>query len=183
MAPPSKRKRLWVDRSFQLRLLGRMGLYLLLYLLIVWHVGFALGVMLRFSLNDLPQGIGALYRDYFARQQPVLFALVLITPPLLYDLLKFSHRIAGPLYRCRHVLQEMALGKPVRAFTPRKHDLLGELFQSFNQFIKEWNARVDPCGIVRRDEASPAEKDPEVLPPQGGHAAEESLLAAAEPRD
>jgi hypothetical protein len=94
-------------------------------------------------LNDVGQGVGNLYLDFLGRQKPLLITLVLVTPILLYDLLKFSHRIAGPLYRCRHVMEEMANGKSVPAFQPRKHDLMRELFQAFNALIAEWNARAN----------------------------------------
>jgi hypothetical protein len=39
-------------------------------------------------------------------------------------------------------MQEMAEGKPVPEFTPRRHDLMPELFEAFNCLIREWNARA-----------------------------------------
>jgi hypothetical protein len=40
-------------------------------------------------------------------------------------------------------MEEMASGKPVPEFVPRKHDLMRELFQAFNALIKEWNNRLN----------------------------------------
>jgi hypothetical protein len=37
---------------------------------------------------------------------------------------------------------EMASGKTVAPFEPRKRDFMGELFQAFNALITAWNARV-----------------------------------------
>jgi len=142
MKPKHGRARLWIDPAFQFRLLFRIGLYFLLYTVVVWHVGFLLQLANAILRSGVGQGFGRLYLDYVEQQKPLLFALVLILPILLRDLLKFSHRIAGPLYRCRKMMQEMASGKPVPEFQPRKHDQMRELFAAFNALIKEWNARV-----------------------------------------
>ena len=81
------------------------------------------------------------YAD-IVRERSLLLTLILLTPVLMYDMLKFSHRIAGPLFRCRRVMLEMAEGKPVPEFKPRKRDLMRELFAAFNTLIVAWNARV-----------------------------------------
>jgi hypothetical protein len=141
MRPAYKRTRLWVDPPFQARLLVRMLFYLTLYTAVIWHIGFTFEAMRHVITTGPDKGISALYRDYFWQQGPLLYGFVLLVPVLLYNLLKFSHRIAGPLYRCRNVMQEMAAGKAVHEFTPRKHDLMRELFAAFNVLIRAWNSR------------------------------------------
>ena len=145
MKPKYKRTRLWVDPAFQSRLLLRMTLYLLLYIVVVVHIGFLFNAMTVVAANGV-NGIDVLYLDYLYQQKPLLITLVLTAPMMLYNLLKFSHRVAGPLFRCRKVMEEMAGGHAVPAFTPRKHDLMRELFQAFNALITVWNARVGPQG-------------------------------------
>src|SRR5262249_36110159 len=122
MAPKYKRTRLWVDPPFQFRLLARTLVYLLIYSAIVWHIGFFVELVGTIAATGLRDGIGALYVEYFFKERSLLIGLVLIAPVFLYDLLKFSHRVAGPLYRCRNVMQEMADGKPVAEFKPREND-------------------------------------------------------------
>jgi hypothetical protein len=137
-----KRTRLIVDRPVQFRLLGRLGAYLLIYTVTLLHVGFAIEVFEKVVMaNDGPLVVD-LYADYLVRQRALLIGMVLIMPVLLYDLLKFSHRIVGPLFRCRRWMLEMAEGKTVREFIPRKHDLMTELFEAFNVLIKSCNARA-----------------------------------------
>jgi hypothetical protein len=165
-----KRKRLWVD-SFQTFLLFRMGLYLLLYAAIVWHIGFVFNVVASLRANGLHAGFGGLYLEYLAALKPLLYAFLLTAPLLLFDMLKFSNRLAGPLYRCRKVMDEMAAGKPVAEFEPRKHDFMGELFRAFNGLIRAWNARTTAGtnGHPREtnETATPAEEkgpDPRTTP-------------------
>jgi hypothetical protein len=144
MAKKHKRKRLLVDSAFQFRLLTRMVCYLLLWIIIVFHVSFLFQLGAKAAAGEgLGSGAMGLYEDYLYQQKPVFISLILITPLFLHDLLKFSHRLAGPLYRCRQLMREMAAGKSVPPFKPRKQDLMPELFQSFNALISAWNARID----------------------------------------
>jgi hypothetical protein len=119
-----------------------MGLYLLFYVAFVWHVGFVFHAMREAATNGLSKGLGSLYVEFLQHQSSLLLALVLILPPILYDLLKFSNRIAGPLYRCRNVMRQIADGESVPEFEPRKGDQFREFFQTFNALIKVWNARL-----------------------------------------
>jgi hypothetical protein len=152
MAKHHQRKRLWIDPPFQSRLLLRIGISLALYALLIGHIGFYFSVLNRVLSTGLHTDTLTAYQDYFRQQWPLLFAFVLFTPALLYDLLRFSHRLAGPLYRCRVLMAEMARGKAVPEFKPRKKDLVHELELAFNALIREWNSRL---------EASTAAKDGE----------------------
>src|SRR5262249_19320403 len=136
-----QRKRLWVDPPFQARLLVRMTTYLALFSVVVWHLSF-----LFETLRELGTGkhvtFVELYLGFIQRQMPLLVAFLLLTPPLLYNLLKFSHRIAGPLFRCRRMMREMAAGEVVPEFKPRQGDLMNELIEAFNELIRVNNARA-----------------------------------------
>jgi hypothetical protein len=121
-----------------------MGSYLLLSILVVLHVGFFLEAIRDLATNGPIKNFGALYADYLSHQAPLLFALALMMPPLLYNLLRFSHRVAGPLFRCCRMMQEMAAGQVVPEFKPRQNDLMGEFFAAFNELIRTHNARAMP---------------------------------------
>jgi hypothetical protein len=142
MAEKIRRGRLWVNTPFQGRLLLRLLCYFLLYFFIVFHLSFFYQVMRGLVINGTGQATGYSYGEYLWIQVPFLVCFVAVAPVFLYDLVKFSHRVAGPLHRCRNVMQEMADGKPVPEFKPRKDDLMPEFFQTFNALIKRCNAQV-----------------------------------------
>jgi hypothetical protein len=143
MAPKYERKRLWINGAFQSRLLLRLVGYLLLFVVVVWHTSFVFELLPGLiDGNNLRNGIGGLYLECLGRQTPFLLALLLILPAALYDLLKFSHRIAGPLYRCQKVMEAMTAGQTVPEFAPRDGDHMPEFFRAFNALIVQWNARV-----------------------------------------
>jgi hypothetical protein len=142
MPPPFKRTRIWVDAPFQFRLLVRLVAYFVLYMFVVFHLGFLWEVVQALGTNGPTPISVQLYGDFLRKQLPMLVGFFVVAPAFLYDLVKFSHRVAGPLFRCRNLMQEMAAGKPVPEFTPRKHDLMKELLEAFSALIRTWNTRV-----------------------------------------
>ena len=137
-----KRTRIWIDPRLQWKLLLRFILYMAVYTLTLLHIGFAFKVCQTILWRGADTPVAQLYVDYLAQNEAILVAVAIILPLLIYDLVKFSNRIAGPLYRCRKVMLEMIDGKPVPEFVPRRRDLLGEFFGTFNQLIIAWNERV-----------------------------------------
>lgn len=140
--PKYQRKRLLVDRSFQLRLLLRLLAYAVLCTLITFHASFMVYVFTILLQDGPSQGVVSAYVDFLYRQQGLFWTLVMLAPMVLYDLLKFSNRIAGPLYRCRRVMREMAAGSAVPVFKPREHDLMADFFKDFNALIGVWNEQL-----------------------------------------
>ncbi len=146
MRPKKNRTRLWVNPDFQFRLLTRITFYFVLWTFVVFHTNFIFLVIANVAANGPHQRLADHYLEFLSQQKALLVTLALVTPIILYDLLKFSHRIAGPLHRCQQVMQDMAAGKPVPEFKPRKRDLMGDLFQAFNGLIQEWNRRLSTPG-------------------------------------
>jgi hypothetical protein len=142
MGQKYKRKRLWIDPPFQGRLLSRLCLYAFLYFFILYHAGFFLELAFPPQGVELPRSsFGSLYAAYAGRHVATLVCFALTLPAILYDMLELSHRVAGPLFRCRRFIEDMAAGKTVTEFQPRKNDLMRDFFNSFNKLIKVWNAR------------------------------------------
>ena len=65
MGPAERRSRLWIDPPFQGRLLLRMAASLLVFTLVLWHVGFFFEVLRQVAVSTSArgQGLGALYVD------------------------------------------------------------------------------------------------------------------------
>jgi hypothetical protein len=137
-----KRTRLLVDPAFQYRLLFRVVLYGLLWTVVAFHFSFVFYVIGTVFQNGPRHSFIDTYLEFFSHEKALLVTLVLVAPLILFDLSKFSNRIAGPLYRCRKVMRAMAAGKSVPAFQPREKDLMKDLFDDFNALIREWNDRL-----------------------------------------
>jgi hypothetical protein len=133
-----KRTRLWIDPPLQLGLLLRLGLHLVISAVVLLHFAFLYEV-----IGNMPAvlngGVLAFYRDFLARQAPMFVGLLAVLPIFLYDMVKFSHRFAGPLYRYRKTLEAMAAGKAVQPIKIRQPDLLRDWVPVFNTVIWKWN--------------------------------------------
>lgn len=128
-----KRRRIWVDK-FQTRLLLRMVAYCVLYQLSVAVIVIGWTVFCQFSAN----GIRPLRWSDFV---PSVIGVLCILPMLAYDVIRFSHRLVGPLVRFRRAMREIAAGDPVSLIKLRDGDMLLELRDEFNQMIQALQAR------------------------------------------
>lgn len=141
----NQRSRLFVDRSFQGRLLLRLVFYWAIYHVALWHSLFLFSMLsaaMNYDPNVPAKGLGVLYREFAAEHFSIIICFLVMLPILGRDLLKFSHRLAGPLIRLRNTMQEMADGNPVELVTLRKFDLPSHFLIAFNNMVKTWNERV-----------------------------------------
>lgn len=149
-----KRSRLWIDPGFQLKLLSRAAVYFVVFTLMTFHFAFALDTIIAIANNGIEQNFLEYYARFFYQQRAMLLTCVLVSPILLYDLLKFSNRVAGPLARCRKLMREMTTGKTVAEFAPRKNDLMPEFFKAFSDLVQVWNRRIAPTAPLEEKHAT-----------------------------
>src|SRR5438105_6409265 len=97
------RKKVWIDR-FQTLLFLRIALYFLSYQAAVWAFYF----LERGSAQALEAILGGSSTTYFLFFAAVF--LVFIGFLFIYDALRLAHRIVGPLYRLRKLIQAVGSG-------------------------------------------------------------------------
>jgi sensor histidine kinase YesM len=130
------RKKIFVSGRIQGQLVLRLGLYWVLYHFVLWHALFAYHfVEQRMSGTITAVPFGELYASFWTRYYPIVMCAVCMLPIFLVDLVRLSHRIAGPLVRFRNSLQQMIAGEEVRHVRLRKGDLLTELETTFNTYV------------------------------------------------
>ena len=140
-----KRSRFFVDPAFQGRLLLRLVTYWAGYHVALWLVMFLLNLLDAGVIEDATQPLKSfwvLYREFAAQHVSVLICFLVMLPIIGRDLIKFSHRLAGPLIRFRNTMRAMVEGKPVSPITLRQNDLPSEFLQAFNNLVETWNARL-----------------------------------------
>jgi hypothetical protein len=62
---------------------------------------------------------------------------LMVLPVLLYDLSKHTNRFAGPIFRLKRHLQELAEGKSVAPLSFREGDYWMEIAESFNGVLRK----------------------------------------------
>lgn len=133
-----QRKKRFVSGAIQGRLLLRMGVYWILYHIILWHALFIFRYV-EYRVESTTTGaykpIGELYHQFTLDYYPIIFCAVFALPIVLVDLMNLTHRIAGPLLRFQHALQALAAGEEVQKVGLRKGDLLVEFQGEFNKYL------------------------------------------------
>src|SRR5437763_13724099 len=125
----NQRKKIWIDR-FQTYLFVRIAAYCLLYQLAVWTlVGIQRTIFVALD-GMLGSGVADIFFMFLAG------AVVFLGFLFVYDAVRFAHRIVGPLYRFRKVVQAIAAGEEIELVALRKGDFLQDMQDDLNQMIK-----------------------------------------------
>lgn len=174
------RKRIFVSRPIQGQLTLRLGLYWLLYHFVLWHVLFVYH-FLQQRLVPTEQAVGfqELYATFVRHYFPIIVCSLAMLPIFLVDLVRLSHRIAGPLVRFRSVLDDMIAGRPARRVQLRKGDLMKELEEKFNQYIEVYEQER----LRRHPEATLSEEQAALLAELTHSGDEDSPRSDSPPHD
>jgi hypothetical protein len=133
------RKKFWVNPQIQGGLLARAGFCWLVYHLVLWH-GIFLIRYIGHRMEVLTGGaadrsIASVYGDFASDYAVLGFFAFLLAPLLAYDLLRQSHRVAGPLVRFESALKDLMNGRSVKPVELRPRDQLASFQKVFNEFL------------------------------------------------
>lgn len=172
----NQRKTVLIDRDFQLRFILRLGGALCFYLLLFLVISVVAPVVFTF-LGDPPEW--ALMETAFRVE--VLLRLML-APLVCTFLCLFVHgvmetfRIAGPNYRYKAVMRDLARLRLPRGVATRKGDLLQDVTFEFDRGLVAIHDQI----VAARDDARlVAEKAHAALGATRGEAVEEAFAALA----
>jgi hypothetical protein len=142
-----QRKKIWIDR-FQTTLSLRIALYFVLYVILVW-----LAVVIERSIyGQLEMILGPASRHCFAF---LAFALIGVGLLFIYDAVKYTHRIVGPLSRFQKTIKAIAAGEELELVNLRKGDLLQEMKNDINEMLKALEQRGAVVLKTNRDQKQP----------------------------
>ena len=66
----------------------------------------------------------------------LILVMLCFLPAFIYDSVKLSHRFAGPIYKLRGVLKQMADGKDIEPMSFRKGDYWFNLAEDVNRIAE-----------------------------------------------
>jgi methyl-accepting chemotaxis protein len=144
-----ERKKVWIH-TFQTKMLIRIGVYWLIYLVTLWNFLFVWRLLQEGPGNILDQ-YGRFLQDYY----PPLILFVALLPVAAWDAVKFAHRLVGPIVRVRRDLQELAAGQPIHPIRFRDGDYMLELRDDFNAMLESLQRR----GVPVLKPAEPVKED------------------------
>lgn len=106
-----------------------------MYWCITWLLVFALPVTARICLDSMPfdQLAVELINDFWF---PIVIS-TLVLPIVAWDSLRFSNKVAGPIYRATRELNRFNSGEPIPPIKLREGDFCHELVAELNEVFKK----------------------------------------------
>jgi hypothetical protein len=141
------------------RLLANLATYWFVYHVVLWYGLFFFWYQNR-RQEILASGeymqFSDLYGEFVLEHYPLALCAAAVLPIILWDMLKLTHRIAGPLVRFQNVLRQLTRGERVERIKLRRGDLLVELQDAFNEYIESLN---EPKGHPESQDARDTQAD------------------------
>lgn len=154
-----KRKKIFVSAMIQGRMLTRLAMYWIFYHVVLWHAMFVCHYMeYRGELLGGSPAVpfGELYASFVLDHYSLVVCALAVSPIVAWDMLRLTHRVAGPLVRLQRSLSEMAQGKVPEKIRLRKGDLLLGLQNAFNDYLDCLSHRDGATNHVAEAEKSDA---------------------------
>lgn len=132
------RNRRFVNRQIQGGLITRVGLYWLLYHVVLWHVLLCYRYIqsrMAGAAGQTSAPFGEQLGQLALAYSPVLLCGLFTLPVVLIDMLHLSHRIAGPLVQFGTALRDLREGRRVDRIDLRRQDLLTAFQDEFNKYL------------------------------------------------
>lgn len=132
------RKQVFVSGRIQGSIVKHAIFYWAVYHLILWHILF----MYRYAqyraeliAGGPPSTFWDLYAKFSHDHVAVILCALPILPVLVWDVIRVTHRVAGPLVRFRECLKALARGEHVPFVRIRKGDYLVDMERAFNDYL------------------------------------------------
>ena len=135
------RKKLFIDAKTQGALLRRVAAYWFLSLLMT---GLAL---ICWTLATRPtRSLSLPLEEVWTQFGPTFVISLFVLPIILFDCLRLSNQVAGPMHRMRQIMRGVARKEPVKPIQLRDDDFWREFADEFNAVlgrIKELENRLE----------------------------------------
>ena len=131
-----ERKKTFVDPKVQGTLVRRLIRHWVLFMVVASMVAFCLQV-----LSNPFRSLGEHVHDLWWTHGPFLLVMVFLLPVFVLDTIQLSHRFAGPIYRLRQVILEIAQGDPPPRLKFRDFDFWQGLAEDFNRMVDQLSTR------------------------------------------
>ncbi|QDT38461.1 methyl-accepting chemotaxis protein [Stratiformator vulcanicus] len=140
-----KRTKRFVSWEIQGQTIKHVLAYWFIYHAVLWHAIFLfdwLNSRGKILTGERPLMFRDLYAQFVAENCGILICAVLLLPILVIDVVRLSHKVAGPLVRFQNALAELSKGRKVEPIRLRDGDWLGQFETSFNEFLASQNVKT-----------------------------------------
>ena len=162
MTSKKPRKKIYLGWKLHGRIVARFAMYWALYNFIVWQCLFGREFLLyESSLFDGRQPItfGEFLQSFASQYGWMIVFAIIVFPMMVWEIVRVTHRIIGPLKRLEGVLQRMADGEIIQHVKFRDGDLIESFEKAFNRYLAALhaaNANATAAAAFASETAHPA---------------------------
>jgi len=144
----NRRKKKFVDRKVQGRLILGIAIHWLLYFVLIlctipmWHI---------LTVSGFSEPFPVVLAESWGSMTPVFLFLAAVLPIFIWETVKFSNRFVGPMYRLHKTIRSINAGEPFQPIHFREDDFWHDVADDFNAMMKK----------LSENEVAAAEEAPE----------------------
>lgn len=140
-----QRKRLLINWSVQGPLLIRLIVHLVTYSAATLSLVILCWMYQRRAIESVLGPNAEPLNLFWYRFLPIVGCCLAVLPFVLYDMLKITNRIAGPLFRFEEAMQQFEETGVLPKAHLRENDLLTDFCGRYNKFVGEMHERYPDC--------------------------------------
>jgi len=152
----SQRTRFLVDPDVQWAIIRRMLTHWSLALLALLSLGVVVNLIYAPGDRSLHEACAA----SFSAQIPLLCILFMLMPVYVWDVVRLSHRFAGPMFRLRGVFRDLANGGRAPRLRFRPGDFWHQIAEDFNVFYQSHLELKERCELLEKELERATGKEP-----------------------
>jgi hypothetical protein len=155
----SRRNRIYLGGMLQGTLVKRLAIGWAVYHLLLFHGLFAVSYLEGTrppAEGDAQQTLIERYESFAWQNRLLIFGCLAVGPVFLWDVVRCTHRVAGPLVRLENTLLRMAKGETIHEIKFRKGDWLTSLERALNVYL---TSRAAAATEKTADVAPPAQPE------------------------
>jgi methyl-accepting chemotaxis protein len=157
----SRRNQIYIGGNLQGGLVKRIAICWVLYHVVLFNGLFAVAYLE--GVNPAVDGDGPSlverYESFAWQNRLLIFGALAAGPVLIWDVIRCTHRVAGPLVRLENTLLRMAKGETIREIKFRDGDWVGSLERALNAYLTSRLAAV--AVETQAESAAPTQALPE----------------------
>lgn len=142
----SKRNSYLIDSKVQWALIRRLMMQWSLMVLSL----ISMGVIVQLCYGESGTSFTDAVRKSFGAQAPLLVMMLMLMPVYLHDVMKLSHRFAGPMHRLRTILKSLANGGHGSKLKFRPGDFWQATADDFNRFYEKHIELQKRCVMLEK---------------------------------
>ena len=150
----SRRSRIYLGGMLQGTLVKRLAIGWTVYNLLLFHGLFLVAYLegQRAGAEEAQPTLLQCYESFAWQNRLLIFGACAAGPIFLWDVVRCTHRVAGPLVRLENTLLRMAKGETVQEIKFRKGDWLTSLERALNIYLSSRAAATEKAA----DDAAPS---------------------------